>query len=110
MPQGSGRGRHADGFYPRRRAADALRDRQDCRRADRAEEVHLPLHERPAAQGKTASLQAQQVPHVFRSRGDRKSTRLNSSHQIISYAVFCLKKKTTQKINKTNTSTSTMLA
>src|SRR5258708_29529225 len=29
---------------------------------------------------------------------DRKSTRLNSSHQIISYAVFCLKKKKT--INK----------
>src|SRR5438552_13815166 len=29
---------------------------------------------------------------------DRKSTRLNSSHQIISYAVFCLKKK--KKINK----------
>src|SRR5258708_17793714 len=29
-----------------------------------------------------------------RGRGpDRKSTRLNSSHQIISYAVFCLKKK-----------------
>src|SRR5947208_6486122 len=29
---------------------------------------------------------------VFLER-DRKSTRLNSSHQIISYAVFCLKKK-----------------
>src|SRR5947207_9568210 len=31
-----------------------------------------------------------------RSRGvlDRKSTRLNSSHTVISYAVFCLKKKT----------------
>src|SRR5207244_12346563 len=28
-----------------------------------------------------------------RERPDRKSTRLNSSHQIISYAVFCLKKK-----------------
>src|SRR5258708_26339916 len=28
--------------------------------------------------------------------GDRKSTRLNSSHQIISYAVFCLKKKKNQ--------------
>src|SRR5256885_7171122 len=26
--------------------------------------------------------------------GDRKSTRLNSSHLVISYAVFCLKKKT----------------
>src|SRR5438270_10403775 len=29
----------------------------------------------------------------WRSRGDRKSTRLNSSHSQISYAVFCLKKK-----------------
>src|SRR5947208_14015414 len=29
--------------------------------------------------------------------GDRKSTRLNSSHQIISYAVFCLKKKKKEK-------------
>src|SRR5258708_36846361 len=28
---------------------------------------------------------------------DRKSTRLNSSHQIISYAVFCLKKKKTNQ-------------
>src|SRR5258708_14425328 len=32
-------------------------------------------------------------PHYFPP--DRKSTRLNSSHQIISYAVFCLKKKNT---------------
>src|SRR5258708_14089008 len=30
-----------------------------------------------------------------RDWSDRKSTRLNSSHQIISYAVFCLKKKIT---------------
>src|SRR5256885_7605272 len=29
------------------------------------------------------------------TQGDRKSTRLNSSHLVISYAVFCLKKKTT---------------
>src|SRR5258708_31420875 len=29
---------------------------------------------------------------------DRKSTRLNSSHQIISYAVFCLKKKKAQQL------------
>src|SRR5438132_9124009 len=28
---------------------------------------------------------------------DRKSTRLNSSHTVISYAVFCLKKKKTRK-------------
>src|SRR5258708_25727543 len=31
--------------------------------------------------------------HTIMCRRDRKSTRLNSSHQIISYAVFCLKKK-----------------
>src|SRR5687768_17766868 len=36
-----------------------------------------------------------------RLRGDRKSTRLNSSHGYISYAVFCLKKK------KTNNNTCT---
>src|SRR5688500_20172674 len=30
---------------------------------------------------------------VWRRLGDRKSTRLNSSHLVISYAVFCLKKK-----------------
>src|SRR2546430_3940243 len=30
---------------------------------------------------------------VVPARGDRKSTRLNSSHSQISYAVFCLKKK-----------------
>src|SRR5437879_11108665 len=30
---------------------------------------------------------------AFYFRGDRKSTRLNSSHRCISYAVFCLKKK-----------------
>src|SRR5947208_11900304 len=31
---------------------------------------------------------------------DRKSTRLNSSHQIISYAVFCLKKKNKDSIKR----------
>src|SRR5256885_6919043 len=32
----------------------------------------------------------------IRDHGDRKSTRLNSSHLVISYAVFCLKKKTSK--------------
>src|SRR2546430_13425847 len=32
-------------------------------------------------------------PWTFVAAGDRKSTRLNSSHSQISYAVFCLKKK-----------------
>src|SRR3712207_7860052 len=36
--------------------------------------------------------------HFLREPSDRKSTRLNSSHANISYAVFCLKKKTLQQI------------
>src|SRR5689334_23387179 len=44
-----------------------------------------------------AILSAQ--PPKMKSR-DRKSTRLNSSHSSISYAVFCLKKKKKKKKNK----------
>src|SRR2546429_5856288 len=49
-----------------------------------------------AVVGGLAAL-AQDVPHrdVRLVHGDRKSTRLNSSHGYISYAVFCLKKKNT---------------
>src|SRR5258708_15976631 len=49
-----------------------------------------------------AALVAALLPAVFGPAVgetlDRKSTRLNSSHQIISYAVFCLKKK--KKLDK----------
>src|SRR5438876_5064549 len=46
----------------------------------------------PAPLGPVNSLaRASAIPRVD---GDRKSTRLNSSHPSISYAVFCLKKKT----------------
>src|SRR5258708_29511499 len=42
----------------------------------------------------SASIRWWRTPEYFAEPGrDRKSTRLNSSHQIISYAVFCLKKK-----------------
>src|SRR5438034_5993796 len=37
--------------------------------------------------------------HVMLDKLDRKSTRLNSSHTVISYAVFCLKKKKKKKHN-----------
>src|SRR5438034_6875997 len=40
-------------------------------------------------------------------REDRKSTRLNSSHTVISYAVFCLKKKKTHRMTESTTSAST---
>src|SRR5437879_9904266 len=44
-------------------------------------------------------LKGPKVEHTGVVAGDRKSTRLNSSHRCISYAVFCLKKKI-KKINK----------
>src|SRR5438034_6516873 len=50
-----------------------------------------------------AAIDTAQPFHVTRQPGeimawpDRKSTRLNSSHTVISYAVFCLKKKKKQK-------------
>src|SRR2546429_6182907 len=40
-------------------------------------------------------------------KGDRKSTRLNSSHGYISYAVFCLKKKTMHDVTTVTSSVST---
>src|SRR5438034_3682090 len=56
------------------------------------------------------------VDHAGRAgcelREDRKSTRLNSSHTVISYAVFCLKKKkkkTKQKTRRRNIENNTQL-
>src|SRR2546421_3447771 len=43
--------------------------------------------------GMTAATLARGFEPFFRTKPDRKSTRLNSSHDQISYAVFCLKKK-----------------
>src|SRR5258708_25033913 len=50
----------------------------------------------PAHQHPNFCSEAAQEDGGLPSRvADRKSTRLNSSHQIMSYAVFCLQKKTT---------------
>src|SRR5687768_18280670 len=46
-------------------------------------------------------------PGHARTAGDRKSTRLNSSHGYISYAVFCLKKKKKNTYNHTDIPTFT---
>src|SRR2546426_9091041 len=52
--------------------------------------VRGPFHFRDAL----LHLFARAVGNVEQDLRDRKSTRLNSSHLVISYAVFCLKKKT----------------
>src|SRR5438045_7552700 len=46
-----------------------------------------------AVGGELARVGSGHLVHARQSRRDRKSTRLNSSHLGISYAVFCLKKK-----------------
>src|SRR6266487_7154034 len=78
---------------PRRRGpAEAARDGDavPCRHSSVGDSSYSALHACPptvsacaARSGRTASS----------SQRDRKSTRLNSSHPSISYAVFCLKKK-----------------
>src|SRR5690348_17757959 len=54
----------------------------------------------PAAPDPIAQRLSETARRLGQSPEDRKSTRLNSSHPSISYAVFCLKKK---KNNKTTT-------
>src|SRR3712207_8420557 len=51
-----------------------------------------------SAQARRLDLHERDEPVHLRLVGDRKSTRLNSSHANISYAVFCLKKKKAKAI------------
>src|SRR5256885_9629335 len=45
------------------------------------------------AKANVPRLKGNLVDQICQATGDRKSTRLNSSHLVISYAVFCLKKQ-----------------
>src|SRR5258708_24576453 len=54
-------------------------------------------------------VQYECAPEVNLLMADRKSTRLNSSHQIISYAVFCLKKKKNDTARNEHAATSSRL-
>src|SRR5207253_9391443 len=87
--------------FPTRRSSDLRRLLVGVKRL----RIELPgegedafLRNRPRAElDHVARLEILEVAHRFRRRPapgtDRKSTRLNSSHVAISYAVFCLKKK-----------------
>src|SRR3712207_8377623 len=67
----------------------------------RSEPQDLPPHPRPGRRGLDAARQRARSLPGLRHWKDRKSTRLNSSHANISYAVFCLK-----KTNKSHEATS----
>src|SRR2546427_7062542 len=57
-----------------------------ARRGPQGDAASRAAHFRPLSPGR-----------IRGTKGDRKSTRLNSSHSQISYAVFCLKKKKNQR-------------
>src|SRR5207244_10174036 len=92
--------------FPTRRSSDLLEPHHPVprlgpqglqvaggRHAERRPLVEVPL-QGLLVLGSVVLVVDQHAEHVHRV-ADRKSTRLNSSHQIISYAVFCLKKKKT---------------
>src|SRR5260221_5029165 len=66
------------------------------RAVDRASPGGHPPHDTTRSNDPMDDIVVTTVRHSFGSL-DRKSTRLNSSHTVISYAVFCLKKKNSQR-------------
>src|SRR5690606_41761845 len=103
---GRGGGRRALHSCPTRRSSDL--DKLQTEAIDVEDEDHHPhqesdeiqIHRLPQRQCQQGVIddhdQQTSVEHpVQQSIPDRKSTRLNSSHVKISYAVFCLKKKNT---------------
>src|SRR5207248_11130607 len=85
--------------FPTRRSSDL-----GSRAGARARARPAPRRRRPDVRrrrgGHLARAHARRRLVLPRAPVDRKSTRLNSSHRTISYAVFCLKKKKTGLKNK----------
>src|SRR5205807_8718214 len=73
-------------IHPRRRLDDGHLSIRRCRRLPRRSHDRLG-DELQGVAGETSTYSPKLAAE------DRKSTRLNSSHLVISYAVFCLKKK-----------------
>src|SRR5438309_6292914 len=66
----------------------------------RSKATERPWREKPARAIFTETRPRAATFHLVVGWLDRKSTRLNSSHSSISYAVFCLKKKKKKTISK----------
>src|SRR5437764_13171368 len=76
----------------------SLHDALPILRRDHRE--HDGLRHRDEEEARDARQEEHRDEHDADAERDRKSTRLNSSHRCISYAVFCLKKKKKKKKKK----------
>src|SRR5207244_13115970 len=87
--------------FPTRRSSDLSQPEMRAAMAQAEAIMRSRRHLRPREPNDFALETADEVldfqREIVRLARDRKSTRLNSSHQIISYAVFCLKKKKQQR-------------
>src|SRR5207247_5078885 len=92
--------------FPTRRSSDLSPARGDRLARSRAG-GHADRGTRPCPAGGSDGAGRGHEGHLRSRRrlGDRKSTRLNSSHEWISYAVFCLKKKKQNKPHPSGHST-----
>src|SRR5690242_21418602 len=80
-------------LFPTRRSSDLLSERKpELIDAGHANRNARPGQALPNQESASASSERQPMA-ACQTSADRKSTRLNSSHMSISYAVFCLKKK-----------------
>src|SRR5690554_7441527 len=83
--------------------SEALRTGDKLKREAQVDQVKEDAHQHFAAElgEETYAEKARDISEVLDTlvKEDRKSTRLNSSHVRISYAVFCLKKKNAQKLS-----------
>src|SRR5699024_8001702 len=103
-PAGSRRVRAVRTAASRRASSSAGTQRRSSRQQSSrtvATTAGSPVRSGAASAGSRASAQ----PGSGTSAPDRKSTRLNSSHVSISYAVFCLKKKKNDKVSRGRLST-----
>src|SRR5207249_10131463 len=82
----------AHGYQRAFRSEDSGRRNDSCAYAARDHPFCSAAGKKRSARGAGIHFDDRRVQHG-RLGGDRKSTRLNSSHVSISYAVFCLKKK-----------------
>src|SRR5688572_31725376 len=80
-------------LFRSRVVVSVLADEIDAPRCAKGDQIPCPLRDHESKARMRLLSPVARFRALLRPESDRKSTRLNSSHSQISYAVFCLKKK-----------------